>query len=112
MKLYQTKNVLFYRKPTIASRMAQLIHEHKDKYGKWPRRIYVTEKEWDLYEQELPPQIRANYDVYGYKRLSPSWKYPRPSSLTSRASVVYCLSYRGIPVVRIEDWKRLVKSKK
>ena len=92
MKLYQTKNALFYAKPTIVSRLMQLCDAHYDKYGKEPRIIYMTKKEWEDYEEEvckLAPHVAYGYQATGYPRAK------------VRGMWFHCLSFRGIPVLAI-----------
>lgn len=106
MKIYQTENVLFYKKLkiTMLDELRLLYEEHKERYGKYPRRILVSDAQWELYEEQLPEHIKRNYSSTGYPKLVKG-----NSGFISGRKGIVALSYRGIPVVKIDDWKELMK---
>ena len=109
MKLYQTKNVLFYRSSTVVSRLMQLYDHHFKKYRHHPRRIYMTRKEWNDYEKELWKDlfIKHLFNTLGFPRITEGKNIPRRGVKGG----VCCLTFRGVPVVIDEDWKDLLKKK-
>ena len=110
MKVYKTKNTLFYSKPTIVSRLMQLCDRYHDENGRPPRRIYMTEEEWRDYEEELcrDPQLRHHFSALGYPKYVPWSKSIKPPTTNG----IICLTFRGIPVVSIKRWKEFRERKK
>lgn len=109
MKVYKTKNTLFYSKPTMISRLMQLCDRYYEKNKHHPQRIYMTEKEWSNYEKELckSPQLRQHFRTIGYPKFIP---YSR-SLKSSTINGIICMTFRGIPVVSIKKWKEFRKNK-
>ena len=107
MKLNRTKNAMFYERTKMVDELKTLIERHRVKYNQDPKRIYVLSGEWDLYEQELSSKVRYNYSASGYPRIKKSLK----PGIRGKEGIV-ALSFQGIPVVRIDDWRMLSKKRK
>ena len=93
-KLYQTKNAMFYSEPTIVSRLIQLWDNHREKYSVSPKVIYVAEKDWDKYNEEIQlfyPLAAHLYNTTGYLKVK-------------RNGIWFnSLLFRGISVIAILD---------
>ena len=100
---------MFYSTPTVISRLIQLFDYHVKKYGQDPRRICMTKKEWDSYKEEVyeNPTTAYIYAAMGFLKVNKKLQVSR----RAKKSVI-CLSFRGVPVVMIEDWKKLIKEDK
>lgn len=111
MKLYQTKNVLFYSESTIVSRLIQLFNSHKKTYGQVPKRIYMSKAQWSAYEEYLSkntPYLGYEFETTGYPRITKSSKYPSRTIKVKEG--IICMTFRGVPIVMKEDWKRLCRA--
>ena len=105
-RLYRTKNAMFYTRTRMTDELKILMEKHQAKYGQSPKRIYTTGTEWDLYEQELSPPLRHSYSECGYPRINLSQRLPP----TGEVGIV-AMTFQGIPVVRREDWRKLIRKK-
>lgn len=66
-----------------------------------PNIAFTTKTIFDLYEQLLAPNVRAEYESVGYDRVGVRSRYKERNNATLRnAGGFRALSYRGIPVIR------------
>ena len=102
--LYRTKNAMFYIGTRITDELKILVEQHKARYGQSPKRIYVYSDDWDRYESEMSPALRYSFSVQGLPKTNLSQRLLSPGK-----EGIFALPFQGIPVVRIEDWRRLSK---
>ena len=81
-----------------------LVEQHKARYGQSTKRIYVYSDDWDRYESEMSPALRYSFSVQGLPKTNLSQRLLSPGK-----EGIFALPFQGIPVVRIEDWRRLSK---
>jgi len=67
-----------------------------------PTLIVTDESVWTYYESLVQPQIRANYDVGGYKQVTSMGMAENKSALGVGEVGFDALMYRGVPVVADE----------
>lgn len=66
-----------------------------------PNVAFTTKTIFDLYEQLLAPNVRAEYESVGYDRVGVRSRYKERNNATLRNAAGFrALSYRGIPVIR------------
>lgn len=67
-----------------------------------PTMLLSSENEWDLFEQLLTPTQKANYESFGYPRITRRSKYPVRGDQMTGEGGYEALVYRGIPWVADE----------